>query len=243
MSERILRTWRSRFLDRDMTVARWGWFGTPVLLFPTAAADCLDYERFLLIRVLRPLIEAGRVKVYSCESVTGDAWMNGDASPQHKAWLQARFGDYLGQELLPWIREDCEGFTGYIAAGASLGAYNAVNAACRNPGWFTGCVAMSGTYYFDRWHGGPVNPDYYHHQPMYYLGNLGPGPMLEGIRRVRFVLATGRGRAEAPQESIDMAELLRSKGAHVDLEIWGQDVHHDWPTWRTMLPLFLDRMT
>ncbi len=243
MPERMMRTWYSHRVQRDMSVARWGWYGTPVLLFPTAAADCLDYERFLMIRMLRPLIDAGRIKVYSCESITGDAWMSQTASPQHKAWLQARFGDYVTHELMPFIEQDCDGFVGTIAAGASLGAYNAVNASCRNPGLFAGCVAMSGTYYFDRWHGGHVNPDYYHHQPMYYLGKLGPSPMLDQVRRTRFVVATGQGRAEAPQESVDMAALLRSKGAQVDLEVWGHDVPHDWPTWRTMLPMFLDRLT
>ena len=39
-----------------------------------------------------------------------------------------------------------------------------------------------------------------------------------------------------------MAELLKAKGLPTTLEIWGQDVHHDWPTWRTMLPLFLEKL-
>ena len=133
MATRRLRTWHSDRVGKEMTVARWGWYGTPVILFPTAAADCLDYERFLLIKVLMPMIEAGRIKVYSCESVTGDSWMDGDAKPWHKSWLQGRFDEYVEHELLPFIENDCEGYRGYVAAGASIGAYNAVNTAAKHP--------------------------------------------------------------------------------------------------------------
>ena len=40
MGTRRLRTWHSDRVGKEMTVARWGWYGTPVILFPTAAADC-----------------------------------------------------------------------------------------------------------------------------------------------------------------------------------------------------------
>lgn len=235
--------WHSDRVGREMAVARWGHFGVPVVLFPTAAADCYDYDRFLMIKVLRPLIEAGRIKVYCCESITGDAWMRRDAHPGHKAALQAAFGDYLVHELLPHVSRDSGGVRGFIAAGASLGAYNALHAAARTPEWFSGVVAMSGTYDFDRWMDGHRDERYYLHQPMYYLAGVPPGPQLDGIRRVRWVVASGQGRAEAPDESRRITGLLRGKGAQVELEIWGADAHHDWPTWRTMLPMFLDRLT
>ena len=129
-----------------------------------------------------------------------------------------------------------------MVAGASLGAYNAINTAARLPDRIRAVVAMSGTYDFDRWMGGHRDQDYYFHQPMYYLSGVPEGPQLDGIRGVRWVVASGQGRAEAPDESRRVAKLLRDKGANVDLEIWGADAHHDWPTWRSMLPMFLDRI-
>ncbi|MCB9798052.1 MAG: hypothetical protein H6741_35690 [Alphaproteobacteria bacterium] len=238
----IVKTWTSPALEREMSVARWGHFGTPVLLFPTAGGDPEECERFLMIRVLTPLIEAGRIKVYSCGSISSDAWLNRSAAPWHKSWLQARFDQYLVQELLPWISHDCGGYQGFIAAGASLGAYNSVTAATKHPEWFKGVVAMSGTYYFDRWMGEHRDLDYYYNQPIYFLPNLGESEQLERIRQVRFIIATGTGRWEAPDESRRLAAILEAKGAPVDLELWGEDADHDWPTWRTMLPLFLDRL-
>jgi esterase/lipase superfamily enzyme len=226
-----------------MDVACWGHYGKPVLLFPTAGGDYLECERFLMVKVLRPMIEAGRIKLYACASISNDAWLSATASGPAKANLQASFGAYLTNELLPFISADCDGYDRFAAAGASLGAYNAVTAATRNPRWFDSCVAMSGTYDFDRWSSDFRGESYYHHQPLYFLGSLPEGAQLQALRAAKYIIATGQGRAEAPDESRRLAWLLDTKGIPHQLEVWGQDAHHDWPTWRTMLPMFLNRLT
>lgn len=235
-------TWYSHRVGKEMTVARWGEVGVPVLLFPTAAADCFDYQRFLMLDVLAPLLEAGRIKVYSCETNAGDGWLNPDARPREKSRLQALYDSYVVNELLPHIKRDSGGVTGFVAAGASIGAYNAVNTAAKHPRWFSHVIAMSGTYYFDRWMDGHRDQDYYFNQPILYLGGVPDGPQLQGIRDINWVIATGQGDYEAPEESVKLAGLLRSKGARVNLELWGHDMRHDWVTWRAMLPLFLDKL-
>lgn len=240
--ERRLQTWHSPVLDRDMTMASWGHFGKPVVLFATAASDALDYERFKLIHVLRPLIDAGRIKVYSLPSVAGEGWLNPDAHPAHKTWLQAQYDRYLVEEAFPAIAQDCGGHRPFATAGASIGAYNAVTALLKHPEWIDLAIGMSGTYDFDRWVGAHRDSHYYFNQPMYFVPNLDEGPLLDQLRTRTVVLATGQGRAEAPHESVRMSEVLGSKGIPHHLEMWGHDCHHDWPTWRSMLPLFLDKL-
>ena len=233
----------SRALGRDMSLACWGHFGKPVLLFPTAGGDFLECERFLMVRMLRPLIEAGRIKLYACGSISSEGWMSKDAHPGHKSWLQARFDAHLTRELVPFIRNDCGGTEQkFAAAGASLGAYNAVNAAAKHPDAFDLCVAMSGTYFFDRWMHGHWDENYYFNQPIQYLPRLGEGPQLQALRASNFVLATGTGRWEAPDETRALAKVMAGKGIPHRAEIWGPDADHDWPTWRTMLPMFLDKL-
>jgi esterase/lipase superfamily enzyme len=236
-------TWFSPALDRDMAVCRWGHYGKPVVLFPTAGGDHLEAERFQLVRAVAPLIESGRIKVYTCGGISAEGWLDPDATPSHKTSLQARFDRYVADELLPFIRrESADTPQRFAAAGASLGAYNALTASTRHPAWFDLCVAMSGTYDFKRWVGDHLDDDYYFHMPIQFLPNLGEGPQLDQLRRARFVLATGQGRAEAPHETAQVANILKSKAIPHYHEVWGRDVHHDWPTWRTMLPLFLDKL-
>ena len=65
--------WHSARLGKDVNVVRWGELGQPVLLFPTAASDAEECERFLMLRVLSELLEQKRIKVYSVDSVAGQA--------------------------------------------------------------------------------------------------------------------------------------------------------------------------
>ena len=83
--------WYSPRLEREVDFARWGWWGTPVLLFPTAAGDFEECERFLMMKALGDLIEGGRIKVYSCDSVAGHAWLSGDHSARYCSRVQNLF--------------------------------------------------------------------------------------------------------------------------------------------------------
>src|SRR5690606_31604528 len=52
--------WSSERLGRVVTLARWGTYGQPLLLFPTAGGDAEEVERMHLIGALGPLIEGGK---------------------------------------------------------------------------------------------------------------------------------------------------------------------------------------
>jgi esterase/lipase superfamily enzyme len=225
-----------------MEVATWGHAGRPMLLYPTAGGDFLECERFLMLKVLTPLIEAGRLRVYACGSISGEAWMDANAHPSHKSWLQARFDTYVARELVPFVRHDCgDKDARLIGAGASLGGFNAVNASLKHPDLFWLTIGMSGTYDFDRWMDGVVDENYYFNQPFRYIPGLAEGAHLEALRQSFFLVASGQGRWEAPWESSRLGQLLGAKRIPNYVDLWGKDVDHDWPTWRTMLPMFLER--
>ena len=40
-----------------------------------------------------------------------------------------------------------------------------------------------------------------------------------------------------------MANVLGARGIPNRVDPWGPDWHHDWPTWRAMLPKYLDEWT
>ena len=76
MIPKRLEVWRSSFLAQEVRVARWGDAGAPVLLFPTAGGDAEEIERHRMIQALAPLLEAGRVQIFSCDSVPGRCWVS-----------------------------------------------------------------------------------------------------------------------------------------------------------------------
>ena len=148
-----------------------------------------------LVGALMPLIEAGRIKVYSCDNLAGRAFASRTGSVEYRCALLNRFQDCIAEEVVPAIRADCRDASAeVVAAGASLGAFMAVAVACRYPWAFRAAVGMSGTYDLERLFEFKGNEDYYFATPMSFLPNLGSGALLDVLRR-RFVRPRLRRRA------------------------------------------------
>jgi esterase/lipase superfamily enzyme len=71
-----IHQWFSPALQKEMPVSIYGHYGFALLMIPTAAADFLEYERFELIDHLTPMIDAGKIKVFSINSINMESWMN-----------------------------------------------------------------------------------------------------------------------------------------------------------------------
>ncbi len=236
-------SWNTQRLPEAARVVRWGHFGTPVLLFSTAGGDYEEVERFHLVRVLGDLIDAGRIKVYSVDSIAGKTWLQGTHSPEYCSRVQNLFDAYIYNEVVALIREDCaSNEIEVVAAGASIGAFNAVASICRHPDVFKLAVAMSGTFDLSKYLDGKINQDFYFSSPLHYLPGLEDGPQLQQLRKRFIVIPTGEGDWEDPSESWRIAHVLGAKGVPNRVDLWGRDRHHNWVTWREMLPKYLGEL-
>ena len=176
-------TWFSQRLHREVTMVRWGSFGQPVLLFPTAGGDCEEIERFLMIKVLTPLLDQGKIKVYSCDSVAGKAMVTQEGSPGHRQWVLNQFHQYIKHELVPAVRKDCgvENIE-LFSAGASIGAFHAAAVLCRFPDLFGKAICMSGTFDIRRFMSADqFGDDYWVSSPLHFVPTLS-GPHLDKLR-------------------------------------------------------------
>src|SRR3954466_3565536 len=129
----------------DMPLVAYGHAGYPLLMFPTAAADYLDFERFLLVDAIKPFIEVGLIRAYSINSVNKYSLLNKESHPAWKVEMLARYDKYVRDEVLPLIHNEC-GDVRPLTTGASLGAYLAANEYFKHPDLFRGTIAMSGSY-------------------------------------------------------------------------------------------------
>src|SRR5207302_758869 len=89
--ERRITSWHSPALGMEMPIVAYGHAGYPLLMFPTAAADFLEYERFYLVDSISHHIESGRLRAYSINSVNRYSLMNEQAPPRVKAELLSRY--------------------------------------------------------------------------------------------------------------------------------------------------------
>ena len=223
-----------------MPIATYGDYGTALLLVPTAAADYLEYERFQLIEHLAPEINSGKVKVFSVDSINNDSWMNNHIDPRDKSIRHQHWNNYIYNEVVPFIRHNTSQETHIITCGASFGELHSMNLFLKRPDIINGVIAMSGVYDLTEYTKGHFDDDVYFNSPAHYIPNLSDHNFLEKIRSSNHIhILTGSGAYEDPGASGRFAKQLYDKGITYELDIWGEEWKHDWPTWRAMLPHYL----
>ncbi|MDB5035055.1 MAG: hypothetical protein JWQ98_2296 [Chlorobi bacterium] len=240
--ERILDSWHSPNLDKQMEIAIYGNYGLAMLMFPSAGADYLEYERFYLIDSIKPFIEQGKVRVFSINSINNESWLNSELSGRQKAIRHQQYNRYVTEEVVPYIRGAMGGDAMPITCGVSLGAFHAANSLFRRPDLFDGTIGMSGIYDLKSYSKGYYDEDVYYNSPVDYLPNLHDELLLAQLRgKSQINFLSGEGSYEAPAASWAIADILGMKQIPNNVEVWGNEWGHDWPTWRAMLPSYLER--
>lgn len=238
---RELFNWFSPSLGEDAPIAIYGDYGFALLLVPTAGADYLEYERFQMIDALKPYIEGGKCKVYSVNSVNKQSWLNKEMEGAHKAIRQNQFNKYIFEEVVPFIKTNSSADTPIIISGASFGALHSMNLFLKRPDLIDGVIAMSGVYNLTEYTDGYFDDQVYYNSPMHYLPNLSDPWYLENIKKSRHIhIFSGEGPYEAPDAAREFASKLYEKGIWYELDIWGPEWKHDWPTWRALLPHYME---
>jgi len=235
-----LTSWYSPALNKEMPIAVYGHYGFALLLIPTAAADYLEYERFQLMDAIAPFIDAGKLKVYSIDSINRESWMNDHMDPWHKSVRHQQWNSYVYDEVVPFIRNSSGQDVMIYTCGASFGALHSMNLFLKRPDILNGVIAMSGVYDLTEYTKGHYDDNVYYNSPAHYIANLSDHTILEQIRASRHLhILTGSGDFEDPAASGRFAKQLYDKGINYELDIWGHDWPHDWNTWRKMLPHYL----
>lgn len=238
---REINEWFSPSLNKKMEIVSYGHYGFSLLMLPTAAADYLEYERFLLIDAMKKHIESGKVKVFSINSINSESWLNKKMHPRHKSIRHQQFNDYVYNEVIPYIKNNTSSDTPIITTGASLGALHAANLYFKRPDLIDGTIAMSGVYDLTTYTDDYFDDDVYFNSPCHYLPNLNDDHYLPKLRNSRHVhILSGSGSYESPEASRRLSNILHEKSIPHELDIWGYDMKHDWPTWRAMLPYYLE---
>ncbi|MFP5347894.1 MAG: esterase family protein [Actinomycetes bacterium] len=234
--------WYSNRLEQDISLVRWGHYGRPVLVFPTAGGDSEEIERHHLVDHCQHLIDSGRIKLYSCDSIAGKAMVSKLGTPAYRMRLLNHYQDVIGSEVVPAIVNDCGGEAqSVIVSGSSIGAFNSIAILCRFPELFGAAIAMSGSYHLQRFYDNQFTEDLYFSSPLHFLPGL-EGPHLDLLRERFVIVATGSGAWESPDESWEMGDALGAKGIPNRVDIWGEEWIHDWPTWWKMLPTYLEEL-
>ena len=240
MSHHRLTRIPSRHLGRSIHLWCHGWYGTPVLVMPSASGMAHEWQLGGAVEALRPWLDAGIFKLYCVETNVSESWLS-EGSASEKLDRHQAYESFLLDELVPWIDGDCctPGIP-MVVCGVSFGGFLALNLALRHPERFSRVLTLSARYRVFPFLGAVEQQrslDAYYQQPLAYVPNL-TGPALRRVaEKVSGVLVVGRGPHEGRclPETMAMAHALRSRGLRFGLDVWGDEVSHEWTWWRRQL--------
>ena len=134
---REIAGWHSPILGQHMPIVSYGYWGHPLLLFPTAAADFLENERFHLVGAAQEALDAGRVRIFSINSINNQAWMDRNL---RVATSGASFGAFHAANTLfrrPDLFDATIAMSGFYDLGPDyLHGYSDDNCYFNNPAWY-----------------------------------------------------------------------------------------------------------
>ncbi len=221
-------------LGRKVHLWKFGHWGAPLMVFPSAAGFAHEWDAQGMIAALAPMINSGKLKVYCPESNIAQSW-SAKNDPAERARQHQRYERFIMSTLTPWIRMDCNSGSVPIAAtGCSMGGYFAANFALKYPEVFHYALCMSGRYNVTHFTDGFSNLDIYFNNPLAYVPNL-HGEQLERTRsHTHLTLVCGQGAYEEGciEETIALGRLLQEKRIPNFIDIWGRESRHDWDWWR-----------
>jgi esterase/lipase superfamily enzyme len=116
-----------------------------------------------------------------------------------------------------------------------------MNLFLKRPDLINGVISMSGVYDLTEYTDGFYDEQVYFNSPAHYIPNLTDNWYLEHIRKSPHIhVLTGGGDYEDPEATRKFSGVLQNKGIGHNADIWGKEWKHDWPTWRAMLPQYLE---
>ncbi len=234
--KREYHKWFSPSLGRDMELLAFGHAGLPALVFPTSCGRFFEFEDRGMVDAVQHKLEQGHLQLFCVDSIDAESWYNRQVSPRWRIARHVQYEQYLMREVLPLIRANRN--QNLAAIGCSFGGYHAVNIALRHPDVFTAFLSMGGAFDASSFLSGYYDEDCYFNLPTHYLPNMQDAWYLDRYRRNTYILATGV-HDQCWNDNERMAQILRSRGIPCRLDVWGENVGHDWPWWQKMVQTYL----
>lgn len=219
-----------------MDLLVFGHHGARVLVFPTSMGKFFEWEDRGMIGALNEHLERGWLQLFCVDSVDDDSWYARWKHPHDRAVRQSEYERYLLTEVLP-LTQQKNANPYLITAGASFGAYHAMDVGLRHPQLVNRVLGMSGLYDIKEQTGGWSDSEVYFHSPVDYIANEHDHGRLEALRRMDIILAIGRDDPLLANNEW-MSRVLWQKGIGNALRVW-DGWAHDWPWWHRMVQHYI----
>ena len=241
----------SNALQRDMEFKVYGHAGLPFIVFPCQDGKYFDFESRGMIDTVQHYIEEGRLQLFCIGCVDEETWSAKNGDHHGRILWHEQYFKYVCDEFLPRlhrINQERGGAAHYgevMLTGASMGGYHCVNLYLKRPDLFGGCLSLSGLFHAGYFFEGYNDLDVYYNSPVDFLPNMpADHPLVEQYRKGRIIICCGQGAWEDDAKAD--AHILKAQfdrlGVPSWVDLWGEDVNHDWPWWLIQFPYFISHI-
>ena len=232
----------SHELGREMEFKVYGHGGKPVLVFPCQNGRFYDWEGFGMLETLGDYIDAGKIQLFTADTIDGETLSLAGGDPYHRVRLHEAWYRYVTEELTSRAREINDTGQAFLSTGFSMGAYHAANFFFRRPDLFDSVIALSGVYDTYDMYNGYMDDVVYANDPCASIANMpDQHPYIQMYNERKIIICVGQGAWEEPllAGTRRLDAVLRGKGINAWIDYWGLDVNHDWPWWKKQIRYFL----
>jgi esterase/lipase superfamily enzyme len=234
----------SAILGHEVELRIFGHAGAPLIAFPTSLAPVFEWEDRSMVGMLAEPLEQGWNQLFCVQTFDADnlyargtdgrAWR----PPHERIARYAAYQQFLSAELVPYLHSrNSDRFL--IAAGASFGAFHAVNFACRNPGVVRRVIGMSGKYDLRPWLDGHFDDNVYFNNPVDYLSGAHEPEQLARLRQELDIILTAGTAAPETDDNRRFSQILWDRAIWHALR-WWDGFAHDWPFWKDQIRMYLN---
>jgi len=224
-----------------MTYRVYGTSGKPVVAFPCSQSHENLWEDFGMVDSLAEYIESGQIQLFAMDSIDDDTFFRTDCNRNKALRCYERYLSYIANEFLPSLVETSG--QKVLLTGCSMGAYHAANIFFRWPELADSVIALSGVY----------SPQWFldledhmtdtarANSPLDYLTDPIDDARKEQYCSSKLIFCAGKGDGEADMlsDTQALADVLAAQGIEAWVDVWGDDVTHDWPWWKQQMNYFL----
>lgn len=104
---------------------------------------------------------------------------------------------------------------------------------------------MSGLFHAGYFFDGYTDLQVYYNSPVDFLPNMAyDHPLVEQYRHGKIVICCGQGawEDEAKVDARALGEQFNRLNVPAWIDLWGEDVNHDWPWWEKQFPYHVDKI-
>jgi len=194
-----------------------------------------------MVDSLAEYIESGQIQLFAMDSIDDDTFFRTDCNRNKALRCYERYLSYIANEFLPSLVETSG--QKVLLTGCSMGAYHAANIFFRWPELADSVIALSGVY----------SPQWFldledhmtdtarANSPLDYLTDPIDDARKEQYCSSKLIFCAGKGDGEADMlsDTQALADVLAAQGIEAWVDVWGDDVTHDWPWWKQQMNYFL----